>query len=111
MQDVKESMEPLSNYHATNISTYTEKNLTLKSNLFQRSEATMCFEVESKRIRVDSNRKLNLIQYKVEFNLIFQVNQLEFLLLYLQNMLLIKIVKKSWILVSSFSQCSSNLYT
>ena len=34
---------------------YTEKNLTLKSNLFKRSESTMYFVAESIRIRVDNS--------------------------------------------------------
>ena len=37
----------------------TENNLTLISNLFQKSELTMCFVVESIRIRVASTRKLS----------------------------------------------------
>ena len=53
---------------------YTGRNLTLKSNHFQRSESTMSIEVESIRIWVDSNWKLNIIQSKMKFNSIFELN-------------------------------------
>ena len=68
-----------------------EKNFRLKSKLFQRSELTMCFIVESMRITVDSTRKFNLNQCNVKFISIFKINQLEFLLIQLQNTSLIQI--------------------
>ena len=51
----------------------TKKNLILKSSL-QESESTMCFEIESMRIEVDSTRKLNLVRNKIKFNSMFELN-------------------------------------
>ena len=78
----------------------------------------MWFLVKPIRIRVDStqkfSQKLHLIQYKLKFNSIFELNQLEFLLLQLQNTLLIQIFEKgNWTyfelaLIFSFSHCASH---
>ena len=68
---------------------YTIKNLTIKTNLFQRSESTMFFVVESVRIWVDSTQKLDFIQSKMKVNSIFEFNQLE-------------LDQQDWILVSNF---------
>ena len=81
--------------------------LTLKSNLFWRFESTICFVVESIRIRIDSTRKSRWISFYIELNSIFELNQLKFLLIKLRNTLLIQIFNKGWILVSNFFQCTT----
>ena len=42
----------------------------------------------------------------MKFNLIFALNQLEFLLIQLKNTLLLQIFQKGWISVSNFFQCT-----
>ena len=60
----------VSNFSVKFFSAYTEKNLTLKSNLLQRFESIMCFVVELIKIRVHSTRKLSFISIyiKIQFN-------------------------------------------
>ena len=79
-----------------------KKNFTLEFNFFQKSELTMSFVVESIKIRVDSTRKSSWISFYIEFNSIFEFNQIKFLLIQLQNIFFIQILKKGGILVSNF---------
>ena len=85
---------------------YTEKNLTLKSNLFQRSESTMCVVIETITIRHDSIRKLSWIWIYIELISIFDLNQLQFSLIQLPTKHIFDSdLWKYWISEYIFFQC------